>query len=374
MDLKTIKDIKDIKGKKVLLRLDLNVPMEKGMIKDDFRILKSLKTLNYLKVEGAKIIIISHIGDDGRKSLNEIAKYLSVPIFDLKLDDSVKKKIDEMKEGGVVMLDNLRKDPGEKNNDENFAKSLASLADVFVNEAFSVSHRKHASIVSVPKFLPSYFGFLFEEEVLNLSKAFNPDHPFTFVLGGAKFETKLPIVKKFLNIADKVFIGGALANSLIKESGKEVGKSLVDKENLDLKELIKDPKIIFPKDVVAITGSCNCVKVTDEIAPEDQIVDTGHQFNDELDTAIFGSKFILWNGPLGLVEEGYDQGTKSLAKSIAITPDATTIIGGGDTLAVVKELNIFERFDFVSTGGGAMLDFLASGTLPGIEAIQNKHE
>ena len=370
--LRTIKDIKDIRGKKILLRLDLNVPIENGNILDDFRIKRSLRTLDYLKDNGAKVVIISHIGKDGTLSLGAIAKSLNIQLLDLKIDDVLKQKINDLKDGEVVMLENLRKDPREKNNDESFARELSSLADIFVNEAFSSSHRKHASIVSVPKFLPSYFGFLFEEEVVNLSRAFDPEHPFTFVLGGAKFGTKLPLVKKFLNIADKIFIGGALANNLIKASGGEVGISLVDKDELDLKEILNSPKVFFPKDVVAITGKCNCIKSVEDVSPEDKIVDAGLKFMNSLDDAIFSSKFILWNGPLGITEENFDQASKSLAKSIAISPNAFSIIGGGDTVVIVNELKILERYDFVSTGGGAMLDFLAEGTLPGIEAIEAK--
>ena len=368
MKLPTITEIENLKGKRVLLRLDLNVPIENGVIRDDFRIKKSQKTLDFLKKEGAIVIIISHIESGENNTLLPVAKYLDVPFVDIHTNSFPLKTLSSMGDGDVVLLENLRKDPGEKENSEFFAKKLASMADVFVNEAFSVSHRKHASVVGVPKILPTYFGFLFLEEVENLSKAFSPKHPFVFILGGAKFETKIPLVKKFLNIADKIFIGGALANSFFKEEGLEIGHSLSDNVNLDLKELLKNKKIIIPKDVVVGAGGHKCIKKIENIDKEDMIGDAGPEFIDEIDKEILSAKFILWNGPLGIFEGGFEEATKGLAKMIALS-NATSIVGGGDTLASIKDLNIQDRFSFVSTGGGAMLDFLANGSLPGIDVV-----
>lgn len=372
MKLPTIKDIGNLKSKVVLLRIDLNVPIENGVIKDDYRIKRSLKTLDFLRQAGAKVIIISHTEALGDGSLCPIAKYMGVPFVDMHAKDFSSESLSFMKDGDVVLLENLRKDPGEKKNDPVFAKKLASLADVYVNEAFSVSHRRHSSVVGVPKLLPTYFGFLFLEEVENLSKAFSPAHPFIFILGGAKFETKLPLVKKFLNSADKIYIGGALMNSFYKEQGLEIGKSLSDEVKLGLKELLLNKKIIIPEDVVVGATNCKCIKNVEDVKKEDMIGDVGPKFADEMDSAVLSAKFVLWNGPLGLVESGFDDSTTGLAKTIAIS-DATSIVGGGDTVAAIKGLDIQDRISFISTGGGAMLDFLANGTLPGIDIVKDSN-
>lgn len=369
MKLPTITDIENLKGKRVLLRLDLNVPIEDGVIADDYRIKRSQRTLDFLKNGGAKVIIVSHTETTADNSLSLISKYMNIPFIDMHAKDFSADSLDFMKNGDAVLLENLRKDPGEKGNDPFFVKKLASLADIFVNEAFSVSHREHASIVGVPKLLPTYFGFLFLEEVENLSKAFYPLHPFVFILGGAKFETKLPLVKKFLEIADKIFIGGALANSFYKEQGFEIGHSLTDEGTLNLKELLKNKKIIIPHDVVVGSREDKHVKNIEDVKGEDIIKDVGPEFVSEMDKDILSSKFILWNGPVGLIEDGFGDATKEIAKMIAASK-ATSIVGGGDTVAAVKNLNIQDKFSFVSTGGGAMLDFLANGTLPGIDIVE----
>jgi len=370
MKLKTIEGIKDLKGKRVLLRLDLNVPIENGMVKDDFRIKKSLKTYEYLKENGAKIIIISHIGSGGEMSLAPIARYLKVPLLELKIDAELNKKIDEMNDGEAIMLENLRKDPREILNENSFSKELASIADIYVNEAFSVSHRKHCSIAGVVEYIPSYYGFLFADEVKNLSMAFKPEHPFIFILGGAKFETKLSLVNKFLDIADKIFICGALANSFYKEAGYETGKSLVDVKNLNLNEIQKNPKIVLPEDVVVETESGErIVKDFTSLQKKERIIDAGPAYLEKIKEAVGSSKFILWNGPIGIFEIGQGETTKEVAKIISESK-AKSIIGGGDTLAAIEEMGILDEFTFVSTGGGAMLDFLAYGTLHGIEAMK----
>ncbi|MEI6296617.1 MAG: phosphoglycerate kinase [bacterium] len=368
MNIKTIKNLKDFGGKKFLLRLDLNVPMIDGIIQDDYRIKRSLATINYLKNGGAKIIIISHTESDPNNSLRSVANFLNYKFLDLDFN-TLEDKIRKIENGEIVVLENLRTNPGEKKNDEAFTKELSSLADFFVNEAFSVSHREHASIVGIPKYLPSYFGFLFEEEIDNLSLAFNPEHPFTFILGGAKFETKLPLVEKFLNIADQIFIGGALANSFYKELGYQTGKSLVDNSDLNLKKLSKNSKIFLPEDVVVNTPNGDKIKNANDVFKEETIVDNGPLFIAKLEKAISSSKFILWNGPLGLAEKGYSEATNRTSGAIA-NSKAKSIIGGGDTIAAINKLDIMNKFSFVSTGGGAMLDFLSNGTLPGIEAIK----
>jgi phosphoglycerate kinase len=369
---KTLADAGILRGKKVLLRLDLNVPIVGEEVRDDFRIQKSLPTVEYLRKEGAKIIIMSHLESDITDSLGRIASYLSRTI-ELKafITDmgSAPVIIDAMKEGEVVLLENLRKDSGEKDNSMVFAQKLASLADLYVNDAFSVCHRSHASIVSIPKFLPSYAGPLLSKEIEELSKAFNPSRPFLFILGGAKFDTKLPLIEKFLTIADYVFVGGALANDIYKEKGFELGLSLLAKQTLNLKHVEVNPKLIVPSDVLAVSEELREIKTPEEISLQERIVDAGPRTISELSDLLNDVSFVLWNGPLGDYEHGFSEGTENLAKAI-IESKKTSVIGGGDTIAVISQMGLLDKFSFVSTGGGAMLEFLAKGTLPGIEALR----
>jgi len=373
MDFKTIKDIENLRGKRVLLRLDLNVPIIDGVLLDDFRIKKSMSTLNFLRENGAKTIVISHIESVETKSLKAVYEYLSKFFNILFLKDyfgeETKKAIDGMNEGDFILLENLRIYEGEEKSSEHFARQLASLGEIYVNEAFSVSHRQHASIVGVPKFLPSYAGILFEEEVANLSKAFNPEHPFLFILGGAKFETKMPLIEKFLKLADFVFVGGALANDFFKEKGYEIGLSVLSPKKFDLRKMLSSDKLLLPTDVVVKNNQGVSIKRPSQVLKEDKILDDGPATISMLEKKLLSSKFVLWNGPLGDYEKGFREGTVELARAIAKS-SAKSIIGGGDTLAVVSKMNLENKFSFISTGGGAMLDFLANETLPGIEALE----
>ena len=309
--MKSILESGNLKGKRVLVRVDWNVPLENGKVVDDFRIKKSLPTLEYLENAGAKVIIATHLESENT-SIRPFKMYVPK---------------------GMKLLKNLRDNPGEESNSEEFAKELASGADIYVNEAFSASHREHASIVGVPKFLPSFIGLQFALEIKELSKAFYPKKPFLFILGGAKFETKLPLVEKFLDIADLIFIGGTNATTAATMP------------------IAKDSKIIFPcGDIAALDVDDETILLLKEKIEE--------------------SEFILWNGPLGNYEKGYKKGTLELAKILAES-NKDVIVGGGDTLAAIKELNLLDKFSFVSTGGAAMLDFLVTGTLPGIEALNH---
>ncbi len=369
MPFKMIQELKDLRGKSVLLRLDLNVPIQDGKVLDDFRIKASLPTLDYLKQAGARVVIMSHIGEGGQETLQPVADYLGLPLLPLKLD-TLKSELSSLQPGQAVLLENLRQDPREVANDSNFAAELASLGDIYVNDAFSVSHRKHASIVSLPKLLPSYAGFLIQSEVEHLSMAFNPEHPFLFIIGGAKFETKINLVRRFIDLADKIFIGGALANTLLKKKGYEVGTSLVDDKSIDLDFVLNSEKVILPSDVSVIDGAGRVIKPADQVLADENILDIGSEALAELEHMISGAKFVLWNGPLGNFERGFKSMTEDLAKYIAAS-GAQAIVGGGDTLAAISGLGILDRFAFVSSGGGAMLDFLANGTLPGIEALES---
>lgn len=370
--MKKIQEVHNLKERKVLVRVDFNVPLSKeGNVDKDsaFRIEKSLETLKYLKDAGAKVIVVSHIGRDKKETLKPVADYLNTIIptkFIPTLDpEAVLGIISQMLPGDVVLLENLRQNPGEEKNDLKFANFLANLGDMFVNEAFACSHRDHASIVSVPLYLESYAGFWFQKEVENLGKFLNkPEAPFVFVLGGAKFETKVDLIDKFENIADQIFIGGALANNFFKEIGFEVGKSLVDK-NENVRRFFHKSNISIPFDVRVAPG---VHKALGKIDKEDTIVDVGEETVAEWGNVISNAKTVLWNGPLGLYEDGYDAGSIELLKKISES-NVFSVIGGGDTVKLIQKQGLEDKISFISTAGGAMLEYLAKGTLPGIEAL-----
>ena len=356
MKLRTLKNLRNFRGKKVLFRVDFNVPMERGRILDDFRLKRAMPTIKFLKKGGAKIILLSHLTKGRAKSLRPVAELLKIPFGGEILSSRGIEKISQMKDGKLILFENIRHYPEEEKNSLKFAKELAFLGDIFVNDAFSAAHRRHSTIVGIPKYLPSFAGLLMEEEFENLSTAFKPSHPFLLVLGGIKFKTKLGVLARFVRIADKIFIGGALANNFFLAKGEKIGSSIIDK-SVDIKKYVNNRKIILPLDVRKSRG---------------MILDCGPQTIKMLSEVIAGSKFILWNGPVGDFErKGFEKGTEELARLIAAS-SARTIIGGGDTIAAVRQAGgdrLLKKFSFVSTGGGAMLEFLAKGTLPGIEAL-----
>jgi phosphoglycerate kinase len=376
MKLPTIREAGDLRGKRVLLRVDFNVPIDNGVVVDDFRIQEALPTIRFLREAGAHVIIISHLHNRENDSLKPVAKYLQqlMPVsFIGDLDFfHLEGKLAGVAEGECALLENLRHAREEESNNEQFAKNLANLADIYVNEAFSVSHREHASIVGIPKLLPTFVGLRFEKELEELSKALTPAHPFLFILGGAKFETKEPLIDKFLSIADLVFVGGALANDFFQAQGYEVGVSDLSKKALPVNApIFGNTKLLLPLDVVVRTaeGARKTVKPT-EVEKTDKILDAGPQTIAMLKDKMKTAKLVLWNGPLGDYEQGFVESTEGLAYAMTDSK-AYTIAGGGDTMASFKKLNIRNKFSFVSTGGGAMLYFLTHETLPGIEAIRN---
>lgn len=341
--MKLITEIGDLKDKRVLVRVDWSVPIANDEVVSDYQILKTLPTIEYLRKAGAKIVLASHMEQD-KDSLEPVYRHVKKLLPGLTF----------VKKSDFMLLENLRRHKGEKENSESFAKELAKMADVFVNEAFPVSHREHASIVGVPKLIPGFAGFQLSKEVETLSKVFYPKHPFLFIIGGAKFDTKLPLLKKFIHVADKIFVGGALAHNFFKEMGRDIGDSLVSGGDYDLRDLMQTDKISLPDDTIT-EGS--------------KILDAGPLTLESLRRKVMSAQLILWNGPLGAYERGYRTATLELARMIAES-GKESIIGGGDTLAAVAELNLFDKFSFVSTGGGAMLAFLATGTLPGIEVLK----
>jgi phosphoglycerate kinase len=368
--MKTLKDIGNVDGKIALVRVDFNVPVEDGVVKDDFRIKSAMPTIDFLRKAGAKVCLIAHseANKEGEKSSLKPAFGVLKNSVDCAFANTLDEVKDLLETNEVVLLENLRTNKGEKANDEDFSKELASLADFYVNEAFSVCHREHASIVGVPKFLPSYAGFQLEKEISELSKAFNPAHPFVFILGGAKFETKLPLINKFIEKADVLCIGGALSNDILKAQGKNIGKSLVSKTEIDLSAVLLSKKLMEVVDVVVENNGNVETKNVEDILDEDNIMDAGVETIKLWEEKIRVGAFVLWNGPLGNFELGFDKGTLSLAQAIA-SSDAESIVGGGDTLSAIKKLNLEKAFSFISTGGGATLDFLANETLPGIQAL-----
>ncbi len=372
--MKTIKDIEVLEGVKVLVRVDFNVPIKNGVVVEDFRIRSAFPTIEFLQKGGAKVILIGHLeaNEASDNTFKPVAEHINSKLgkkigFVANLRNANQHIENDLKNGDCVLLENLRFDEGEKKNDPKFAQALASLADIYVNDAFSVSHRSHASVVGVPALLPSYAGFQLEREVSNLSKAFSPSHPFLFILGGAKFDTKLPLLEKFMKTADSVFVGGALATDFFKQKGYETGVSLVSKGDFDLSKYANESKLMLPVDILTQEG---VEKSANGLAPSDNSMDCGSKTIALLQEKVRDAKFILWNGPLGIYEKGYKKGTLALAKMIADKfGSVESLVGGGDTVAAIAENNDDDKFTFVSTAGGAMLDFLANGTLPGIEAL-----
>lgn len=372
-NLKCITDVpvSELFGKKVLVRLDMNVPVENGIVTNGYRIESSIPTLEYLSEAGARIVAISHAGDE-KQSLKPMAEYLN-KFIPAKFEANIVDRGFEMshKPGEIIVLENLRSHDGEESNDGVFVEDLAALGDIYVNEAFSTSHRSHASLVGLPKLLPSYIGLLFKKEYEELSAVFDPKHPFLFIIGGAKFSTKMPLIEKFIDEADSIFVGGALAHPLFQAKGYNIGHSLMEKDKIDVEKVLNNKKVFIPSDVTVKNGEGeNRIKKINQVEGEDTIFDAGPETTKELTQKINEAEFILWNGPLGNFEAGFDAGTKEVAKAIS-EAKAYAIIGGGDTVASISELKIADKIGFVSTAGGAMLDFLSNETLPGIEAIAN---
>lgn len=371
--MKSVKSIGSVKGKKVLVRADFNVPVKDGKVLDTTRILAVLPTIKLLLKKGAKVILVSHIGREEDATLKPVYTFLrkqvSLRFVPHIVGKEVEDAIDRLLPGEVILLENVRSHSGEKLGDKSFAKTLASYADYFVNEAFPVCHRKDASIVLVPRLLPSFAGLQLVNEVEHLEKALNPKHPFLFILGGAKAETKLPLLKKYLKIADTVFVGGVLANDFFKAEGFTVGKSKIDKNLKGLASVLKNKNLLLPAEVVVSRrGSHQTISLCD-VQEKDIIVDVGVHAIGALEDFVKNAKLIIWNGPMGFYEGGNTKGTETLLKLLA-KAKGMTIIGGGDTSVLVQKKKLEKDFTFVSTGGGATLDFLTQGTLPGIKSLK----
>ncbi len=377
--MKSVTDIQVLEGIPVLVRAALNVPVENGVVVNTFRLRSALPTITYLQERGARVILIGHIGEKGTETLEPVYKALQpmipgITFCPVTTGPEARAAVRALAPGGVLLLENLRRNGGEKNNDAAFAAALAELADVFVQDSFDVCHRSHASVVRLPALLPAYAGLQVVTEVKELTKALSPAHPSIAIIGGAKFVTKEPVLSKLLQIYDKVFVGGALANDFIQRQGYPVGASLVSKNvrGEDIDALLTNPKLMLPVDeVVGVLGTSaadrRIVGLTD-VGKDLAVLDDGPKTVALLRDYIQTAKTVLWNGPLGNYENGFVEATEELAKVIAGS-SSYSILGGGDTVAAVENAGLASHFTFISTGGGAMLDFLATGTLPGISAL-----
>ena len=366
----------DLAGKYVLVRAGLDMPLDaSGEVSDPFRIRRTAETLKFLSSVGARTIVLSHIGRDPEETNEPVARALKMHVPIVYIPDLLGVPAQQarlaMKNGDILMLENLRRDPREGKNDDGFARELAALGDMYVDDAFSVAHRAHASIVGIPKYLPHYAGIVMCEEVKELDRARSPEHPSFAILGGAKFETKAPLITQLLASYDHVFITGALANDVFKARGLPVGRSLISAEQPNA-DILANPRFIAPIDVTVerLDGQAR-VKAPHDVEEGDKIVDIGPDTVAALAPIIEEAHFILWNGPTGLYEGGYTSWTHAIAELIAKS-NAQKVIGGGDTIAAIQESGTaMDQLGFLSTGGGAMLEYLLKGTLPGIDALNN---
>ena len=394
MDKKTIRDI-DIKGKRVLVRVDFNVPLNKDLkIDDDTRIKAALPTIKYAVEAGARVILMSHLGrpkgkvqDDMRLTPvgERLSELLGRPVKKLDdcIGDDVKKAVSLMKDGDVVLLENLRFYAEETKNDAGFAKKLASLGEVYVNDAFGTAHRAHASTEGVTKFLKvAVAGFLLAKEIEYFDKVLSDSlKPFVAILGGAKVSDKIMVIENLLEKVSSILIGGGMAYTFIKAEGKPIGSSKLEADKIDVAKSLtekakkKGVKIILPVDhlIADKVDAVSNTKVVDETIPENWMgVDIGPKTVDEFKKELRNAKMIMWNGPLGVFEiSKFARGTEDIARFIAGL-SATTIIGGGDTASAISKFGLEHSMTHISTGGGASLEYMEGKVLPGIAALNNK--
>ena len=396
MNKKTVEDV-EVRGKRVLMRVDFNVPQDEGgAITDDRRIRAALPTIKYLRDQGARVILASHLGrpkgsaDDREKfTLKPVAKRLeellgaSVQLAPDCVGPSVDSAVSLLQDGGIVLLENVRFHPEEEANEPGFARKLAALADLYVNDAFGAAHRAHASTEGVAHILPGVAGFLMRKEIDYLGRALtSPERPFTAILGGAKIKDKIPVIDNLLGKVDKLLIGGGMAYTFYKSNGLEIGKSLLDETSLEFcRQVLREGhgKIELPNDcVVAREFSNDAERMTVKVAeiPADyQGLDIGPGTVERFSEVILASRTVVWNGPMGVFEfPNFAAGTRAIAEAMAkaTSNGATTIVGGGDSAAAVEDLGFADKISHISTGGGASLEFLEGKELPGLAALQNK--
>ena len=394
----TVRDL-DVKGKRVLVRVDFNVPIKDGKITNDNRIVSALPTINYLTEHGAKVILMSHLGkidhkdpekcEAGKKKNNmaPVAARLQelvsgkVTLVPVTRGEELENAIAAMNEGDIVLMQNTRYEKGESKNDPDLAAYWAGLGDLFVSDAFGSVHRAHASTVGIATHLPSACGFLVQKEIENLSAAIdNPKRPLVAILGGAKVSDKIAVIENLLNIADKVIVGGGMAYTFLKAQGKEIGTSLLEEDRIEMaKEFLAKggDKLILPVDSVVANAFENATEVktvsNDEIPAGFMGLDIGPKSVELFKKELQGAKTVVWNGPMGVFENpAYANGTIEVCKAISELPDAMTVIGGGDSAAAAIQLGFKDKFTHISTGGGASLEYMEGKELPGIAIIQEK--
>ncbi|QJD86247.1 phosphoglycerate kinase [Cohnella herbarum] len=393
MNKKSVRDV-DVAGKKVFVRVDFNVPLENGAITDDTRIRETLPTIKYLIEKGAKVILASHLGRPKGEVVEELRLTpVAARLSDLlgkqvnKADEvvgaSVQAKADALKDGEVLLLENVRFHPGEESNDAELAKAFAALADLFVNDAFGAAHRAHASTEGIAHHIPAVSGLLMEKELDVLGKALNnPERPFTAIVGGSKVKDKIDVINKMIEIADNIIIGGGLSYTFLKAQGKEIGQSLLDNSKLEqslgfiekAKQLGKN--FYLPVDIVVADGFSATANTrivdTDGIPADWEGIDIGPKTREIYADVIKNSKLVVWNGPMGVFEiEPFSHGTRAVAQACATT-DAYTVIGGGDSAAAAEKFKLADQMNHISTGGGASLEFMEGKVLPGVVALNDK--
>ncbi|MCK5416418.1 phosphoglycerate kinase [Candidatus Parcubacteria bacterium] len=387
MKIKSIKNFKKLKGKKILVRVDFNVPIRNGKVKDEYKIVRHLPTIRFLQRHNCKIILMSHLGrpisgvrDDNLSLLPVIKRLGEILDKDIKLIigfDEFKdgSEIGRMEDGDIVMFENLRFNEGEKENSSIFAKKLTKFADIYVNDAFAVSHRAHASVAVIKNYLPSYAGLLLEKEIKNLAKVLKPKNPLVVIIGGVKLKTKLALIENFSKKADKMLIGGAMANNFFVAHGLEVGKSLTTKEGIEIVKRLKIKNVIIPIDVVVSThrdGGNIVVKSINKVKKNDYIFDIGPETIKLYSNFIRKANTLVWNGPMGKFElKSFRAGTMSIAQLLATRSGgrAFGVVGGGETVESLKMSKMIDYVDWVSTGGGAMLSYLGGEKMPGLKGI-----
>jgi len=390
--IKSIKQIKSLKGKRVLLRVDFNVPLGKDFKvgqREDYRIERALPTIKYLIRRGAKIIIMAHLGRPNGKVVENLrldpvairlSQLLKKDVYksDEILGRGVEVKIKEIKNGDVIILENIRFSHQEEIGNKKFAQQLAKLADLYVNDAFAVCHRDHASVSTIQDYLSSYGGLLLEDEIENLSKIFvSPKRPLVVIIGGVKISTKIKVIKRFLKISDKVLLGGALANTVLVSQGIAVGKSVIEPKMLSEIKKIKltDNKLVVPVDGVMAKSLAAKTGRTDALADikkDEFILDVGPDTIKLYEYILKTAGTVVWNGPMGLMETPFFARATNQLIRILSKSRAKTIVGGGDTVTAIRALEFENKFSFISTGGGAMLEFLEGKKLPGLKKIINK--
>lgn len=394
MNKKSVRDI-DVKGKRVFCRVDFNVPMQDGQVTDETRIRAALPTIEYLRKEGAKVILASHLGRPKGKAVDELrldpvakrlGEHLGIEVRKTNeaYGSEVEQAISEMNEGDVLLLENVRFYPGEEKNDPELAKQFAALADVYVNDAFGAAHRAHASTAGIAEHLPAVAGFLMEKELEVLGKALsNPERPFTAIIGGAKVKDKIGVIENLLEKVDNLIIGGGLAYTFVKAQGHEIGKSLLEEDKIDLanefmnKAKEKGVNFYMPVDVRVADDFSNDANIKivpiNEIPSDWEALDIGPKTAEIYREVILKSKLVIWNGPMGVFElDAFANGTKAVAQALADATDTYSVIGGGDSAAAVEKFGLAEKMSHISTGGGASLEFMEGKVLPGVELLNDK--